>query len=105
MAAPKTKRTLSTKEVKVALRSRDRADVERKAAIRQLIVALGLIVDDVNYKDMLGEPRPPMMKMQAAREAIRHAGSFLSQAIAAERIFNKTVSKNIRHEMPSKRVR
>lgn len=79
------------------LKARERADTERRDAIRQLILALGLIADGGDIKDLLGEFRPPMVKLLAARETIRHANRFLGRAIAHERRFNEFVCKRIKH--------
>ena len=82
------KRKLPAEQVSRALAAREISNQERRAAIRQILYAAGLLVDGKHGP-------PPMIKLRAAREAVKQAGSALTRAVEAEQKFNAAV--NIDH--------
>ena len=67
-----------------ANRYRKESDGARRAAIRQLIITLGLLVDG-------DQGPPPIVKLLAASEGVMHATRFIRQTVTAEDRYNKAL--------------
>ena len=76
---------------KIVLRLRAQADEDRREAINFLVRTLAFLVDGGEIPDMFGERRPPLIKIATARETLKHAGVFLTRAIANEKKSNKRI--------------